>query len=103
MQAGSRWKLFRRRVRYWLDHSERQRLLWEEMEFHVESMAGELIAQGMSEQEARGELRDRDDPLGENGTIPACRSRLPGVGDQAVREAILRATSEPWLSTARHR
>jgi predicted permease len=53
MRAGSRWKFYRRRIRYWLDHSERQRLLWEEMEFHIESMAEELVAQGMSEQEAR--------------------------------------------------
>ena len=53
MRAGSRWKFFRRRLRYWLNHSERQRLLWEEMEFHIESMAEELVAQGMSEQEAR--------------------------------------------------
>jgi predicted permease len=53
MRAGSRWKFFRRRLRYWLDHSERQRLLWEEMEFHIESMTQELAAQGMSEQEAR--------------------------------------------------
>jgi len=53
MQAGSIWKRFRRRLRYWLDHSERQRLLWEEMEFHIESMTQESAAQGMSEQEAR--------------------------------------------------
>jgi predicted permease len=53
MRAGSSWKLFRRRFRYWLDHSERQRLLREEMEFHIESMAEELAALGMSEQEAR--------------------------------------------------
>ncbi len=44
---------FRRRLRYWLDHSERQRLLWEEMEFHIESMTQELAAQGMSEPDAR--------------------------------------------------
>jgi len=44
-----KWKRFRRRLRYWLDHSERQRLLWEEMEFHIESMSQELAAQGMSE------------------------------------------------------
>ena len=48
-----KWKRFRRRLRYWLDHSERRRLLWEEMEFHIESMAHDLIAQGMSETEAR--------------------------------------------------
>jgi predicted permease len=32
-------------------------LLWEEMEFHLESMAEELVAQGMSEQEARAAAR----------------------------------------------
>jgi predicted permease len=53
MRAGSRWKRFRRRLRYWLDHSERQRLLWEEMEFHIESMTQELAARGMSQPEAR--------------------------------------------------
>ena len=53
MRAGSGWKRFRRRLRYWLDHSERQRLLWEEMEFHIESMTQELAAQGMSEPDAR--------------------------------------------------
>jgi predicted permease len=53
MRAGSRWKRFRRRLRYWLDHSERQRLLWEEMEFHIESMTHELAAQGMSQPDAR--------------------------------------------------
>ena len=51
--GSKRWKVFRRRLRYWLNHSQRQRLLWEEMEFHIESMAEDLVAQGMSEQEAR--------------------------------------------------
>jgi predicted permease len=32
---------------------ERQQLLWEEMEFHVESMAQELVGQGMLERDAR--------------------------------------------------
>jgi predicted permease len=53
MRAGSRWKRFRRRLRYWLHRSERQRLLWEEMEFHIESMTQELAAQGMFEPDAR--------------------------------------------------
>ncbi len=53
MLADSRWKRLGRRLRYWLDHRERQRLLWEEMEFHVESMTQELAAQGMSEPDAR--------------------------------------------------
>jgi predicted permease len=57
MRAGSRWKSFRRRLRYWLGHSERQSLLWEEMEFHIESMAQELAAQGMSEPDARAAAR----------------------------------------------
>src|SRR5579862_6562183 len=53
MRAGPRWKRFRRRLRYWLDRGDRQRLLWEEMEFHIESMTLELAAQGMSEPAAR--------------------------------------------------
>jgi putative ABC transport system permease protein len=57
MRAGSRWKRFRRRIRYWLDHSERQRLLWEEMVFHIESMVEDLVTQGMSEQDARSAAR----------------------------------------------
>jgi predicted permease len=57
MQSGSGWKRFRRRVRYWLNYSERQRLLWEEMEFHIDSMTEELIAQGISESAARAAAR----------------------------------------------
>jgi len=45
MRVGSRWKFLRRLLRYWLDHSERQRSLWAEMEFHIESMTQELAAQ----------------------------------------------------------
>ena len=57
MQAHSRWKRFRHRWRYWLDRSQRQRLLWEEMEFHIDSMADDLAAQGMSGPEARAAAR----------------------------------------------
>jgi predicted permease len=53
MHTGLSWKRFRRRLRYWLNHNERNRLLWEEMEFHVESMVEELTVQGMPEAEAR--------------------------------------------------
>ncbi len=53
MRVGSRWKGLRRRLRYWLNHNSRHRLLWQEMEFHVQSMAEELMAEGMSGQEAR--------------------------------------------------
>ena len=53
MQAGSKWKRFRRRLRYWLHRGERQRMLWEEMQFHIESMAAELIAEGVPEPKAR--------------------------------------------------
>ncbi len=52
MRAESRWKRFRRRLRYWLDRRERNRWLWEEMEFHIQSMIDELVAQGMSKPEA---------------------------------------------------
>src|SRR6266566_6912874 len=53
MRFGTTWKRFRLRLRYWARHSERQRLLWEEMDFHIESMAQDLVGNGMSEQEAR--------------------------------------------------
>jgi predicted permease len=46
-------KRLRRRLRYWLHSGERHRLLREEMEFHVEAMTEELMAQGLSEDEAR--------------------------------------------------
>ena len=47
----------RRRLRYWLHHRERNRLLWEEMEFHIGSMVDELVAQGMPEADARAAAR----------------------------------------------
>src|SRR5438270_13584132 len=47
----------RRRLRYLLNHSERQRLLWEEMEFHIDAMAADLVAEGMSRPEARAAAR----------------------------------------------
>ena len=55
--ASSNLKRLRRRLRYWVNHSERQQLLWEEMDFHIDSMAHDLIAQGMSQQEARAAAR----------------------------------------------
>jgi len=57
VQADSRWKRFRRRWRYWRNHSERQGLQREEMEFHIESMTQELAAQGVSEPDARATAR----------------------------------------------
>ncbi len=53
MLADSRWKRFRRRLLYWQHRSQRQSLLWEEMEFHIASTTDELVAQGMSEPDAR--------------------------------------------------
>jgi len=47
----------RRRLRYWLHSSERQRLLWEEMEFHIDAIAQEWIDNGMPPQEARAAAR----------------------------------------------
>ena len=53
MKFGTSWKRFRLRLRYWARHSERQQLLREEMDFHIESMAQDLVDGGMSEEEAR--------------------------------------------------
>ncbi len=50
-------KRIRRRLRYWLQHGERHRLLREEMEFHVETLAQRFIAEGMPEREARSAAR----------------------------------------------
>src|SRR5665213_2667383 len=52
MQTDSIWLCLRRRWRYWLDRRERNRSLWEEMEFHVRATIDELVAQGMSRPEA---------------------------------------------------
>jgi hypothetical protein len=59
MKATLNCKRYRRRLRYWLDHSRRQRLLHEEMEFHIESMTQDFAAQGMPEEEARFAARRR--------------------------------------------
>jgi len=57
MRADSSWGRFRRRLRFLLSHSERQRLLGEEMEFHLEQIAQDFAAQGMPEVEARAAAR----------------------------------------------
>jgi predicted permease len=51
------FKHLRRRLRYWFQHRERQHLLNEEMKFHLESMANDLVEQGVPEAEARGAAR----------------------------------------------
>ncbi|MCU1263013.1 MAG: hypothetical protein JWO80_5898 [Bryobacterales bacterium] len=53
MRFGTSWKRFRLRLRYLARNSDRQRLLWEEMDFHIELIAQDLVGSGMSEQEAR--------------------------------------------------
>jgi len=57
MRCSTIWKRFRLRLRYLARHSERQRLLWEEMDFHIQSMTEELVASGMPEPEARAAAR----------------------------------------------
>jgi predicted permease len=59
MRADSSWGRFRRRLRFLLSHSERQRLLRKEMEFHIESMVQDFAAQGISEVEARAAARTK--------------------------------------------
>jgi macrolide transport system ATP-binding/permease protein len=51
------WGRVRRRLRFLLSHGERQRLLWEEMDFHIESMTEDSVARGMTEMEARAAAR----------------------------------------------
>ncbi len=53
MTFGTHCNRLRRRLRYFARHGERQRLLWEEMDFHIESMAHDLAGSGMPEHEAR--------------------------------------------------
>ena len=59
MQSGTRWERLRRRFRYWRRHSERNRLLWEEMEFHIDSMVEELVDEGVPAAEARAVAQRR--------------------------------------------
>ena len=50
---GTSWKRLRLRLRYLVRHRERQRLLWEEMDFHIEAMTQDLVEKGMQKHEAR--------------------------------------------------
>lgn len=53
MRIDTIWKRVRLRLRYWGGHNERQRLLMEEMDFHIEAKALDLIGRGMPENDAR--------------------------------------------------
>jgi predicted permease len=53
------FRRLKRRLRYWLRHSERHQLLREEMEFHIDALARDLIEQGVPEQDARSAARRR--------------------------------------------
>lgn len=57
MRPDSSWGRLRRRLRFFLSRRERQRLLWEEMEFHIESMAEDFAAEGMTQAEALAAAR----------------------------------------------
>jgi predicted permease len=57
MRAGALWRRFQRRLIFLLSHGERQRQLWEEMEFHIESMARDLIEAGLPEADAHAASR----------------------------------------------
>lgn len=83
------WKRFRRRLRYWLDHGERRRLLWEEMEFHIESMTADLVASGMSEREARAAAHRKFGNMTRQSeeARSATKYRLPGISTNTLRPA----------------
>ena len=51
------FRRMKRRLRYLFHHGERHRLLQEEMQFHIQTMADDLISQGMPEQDARAAAR----------------------------------------------
>ena len=53
------WQRWRRRLRYVLHHDERYRLLREEMEFHIDGMANDLMSEGMPEKDARAAAQRR--------------------------------------------
>jgi predicted permease len=53
MRIGTIWKRFRQRAHYLARHSERQRLLLEEMDFHIESKTQDLVESGIPEKAAR--------------------------------------------------
>ena len=59
MQTLFSWKRCRHSLEYCLDQSGRQCQLREEMEFHIQSKVDELVAQGMSEEEASAIARRR--------------------------------------------
>lgn len=48
-----------RRIRYWRGRNEREQLLREEMEFHIDGLARDLMNDGMSEDDARYAARRR--------------------------------------------
>lgn len=53
------WTRLVRRFRYWLNYSERERLLREEIETHIEMAAQQLKEEGMSEHDAHAATRLR--------------------------------------------
>ena len=57
MGLGITWKRLRLRLRYWAHQGERHRLLWEEMDFHIESLTQDLMANGVAEHQARAAAR----------------------------------------------
>src|SRR6202012_5466812 len=53
------FRRLKRRLRYWLQRDERQRLFREEMESHIDAMARDLMEEGMPEDDARAVARRR--------------------------------------------
>ncbi len=57
MRVDKIWKRFRRRLRYLARSNDREQLLWEEMDFHIESMTQDMVGRGVPEPEARAAAR----------------------------------------------
>src|SRR5690349_18016225 len=57
MTVGMIRNRFRQRLRYLARRRDREQSLWDEMDFHIESMAQDLIASGVPEPQARAAAR----------------------------------------------
>src|SRR3954447_3586500 len=57
MPTRSTWRRLQTRLRYLLSRTESQQLMWQEMEFYIDSIAQDFAAHGMSEREARAAAR----------------------------------------------
>jgi predicted permease len=83
MTARQHWRRLKRRLDYFLNRGERQRLLWEELESHIESLAQDFAREGMSENEARLAARRRFGNMTQNWEDSRCTWIARWISDLA--------------------